>query len=151
MPFHDDRAIDNSALVAWRLGSAQVTSEPRKFGLFRNAVKTMVYPAGTTIFQQGEQGQSMFAIKRGRVAVMVGGNTVDVLSDEEIFGEMALLEDATRTATVVTLQETEIVEIDKAQFYILVRQNPHFALQLMQLLSERLRRADALYRSQMEG
>jgi len=92
----------------------------------------------------------MFAIKRGRVAVMVGGNTVDVLSDEELFGEMALLEDATRTATVVTLQETEIVEIDKAQFYILVRQNPHFALQLMQLLSERLRRTDALYRSQVE-
>jgi CRP-like cAMP-binding protein len=93
----------------------------------------------------------MFVIKRGQVAIMVGGNTVDVLSDEELFGEMALLEDATRTATVVTLQETEIVEIDKAQFYILVRQNPHFALQLMQLLSERLRRADALYRTQIAG
>ena len=122
----------------------------RKFGLFRNASKTSVLPTGTTIFHEGDPGQSMFAIKRGRVAVMVGGNTVDVLSDEELFGEMALLEDATRTATVVTLQETEIVEIDKAQFYILVRQNPHFALQLMQLLSERLRRTDALYRTQVE-
>ena len=89
----------------------------------------------------------MFAIKRGRVAIQVRGNTVDVLADEEIFGEMALLERATRTATVVTLEETELVEIDKAQFYILVRQNPHFALQLMQLLSERLRNVDALYRS----
>lgn len=50
-----------------------------------------------------------------------------------------------RTATVITLEETELVEIDKAQFYILVRQNPHFALQLMQLLSERLRNADTRY------
>lgn len=47
---------------------------------------------------------------------------------------------------MVTLEDTELVEIDKTQFYLLVRQNPPFALQLMQLLSERLRRADALYR-----
>ena len=88
----------------------------------------------------------MFAIKRGKVAVLVDGNEVDTLSEEEIFGEMALLEHAPRAATVVALEETEVVEIDEPQFYILVRQNPHFALQLMQLLSERLRRADALYR-----
>ena len=78
---------------------------------------------------------------------MVDANTVDTLTEEEIFGEMALLERSTRAATAVTLEETELIEIDEAQFYILVRQNPHFALQLMQLLSERLRRADALYRN----
>jgi CRP-like cAMP-binding protein len=72
----------------------------------------------------------MFAIKRGRVAILVGDDPVDILGDEEIFGEMALLEHATRAAAVVTLEETELVEIDKPQFYILVRQNPHFALQL---------------------
>jgi CRP-like cAMP-binding protein len=122
-----------------------MSSEPRKFGLFRNALKTSVRPGGTTIFREGDQGHSMFAIKRGRVAITVAGNTVDVLAEEEIFGEMALLEHATRTATVVTPEETDLVEIDEPQFYILVRQNPHFALQLMQFLSERLRRADALY------
>jgi len=124
-----------------------VSSSSRKFGLFRNAMKTTVHPSGATIFQERDEGHSMFAIKRGRVAVMVGGTTVDVLGEEELFGEMALLDHATRTATVVTLEETELVEIDKTEFYILVRQNPHFALQLMQLLSERLRRADALYRA----
>jgi len=123
-----------------------VSENPRKFGLFRNAPKTVIHPAGATIFQEGDPGESMFAIKRGRVAVVVGADTVDELGVEEIFGEMALLENAPRAASVVTLEETELVEIDKAQFYILVRQNPHFALQLMQLLSERLRRADALYR-----
>ena len=124
-----------------------VSSEPRKFGLFRNALKTTLYPCGTTIFREGDEGHSMFAIKRGSVAITVDGNTVDTLTDEEIFGEMALLEHATRTAIVVTLEETELVEIDEAQFYLFVRQNPHFALQLMQVLSERLRRADALYRN----
>ena len=120
---------------------------PRRFGLFRNATKTSVYPPGTTIFEEGVEGHTMYAIKRGKVAVMVGGKTVDTLAEEEIFGEMALLEHATRAASVVTLEETELVEIDEAQFYIFVRQNPHFALQLMQLLSERLRRTDHLYKN----
>jgi len=48
----------------------------------------------------------------------------DTLGEEEVFGEMALLEHKTRAATVVTLAETELVEIDEPQFYILVRQNP---------------------------
>jgi CRP/FNR family transcriptional regulator, cyclic AMP receptor protein len=100
----------------------------RRFGLFRNASKTTIYPAGTTIFEEGHEGHTMYAIKRGQVAVMVGGRTVDTLGDEEIFGEMALLEHAARTASVVTIEETELVEIDEPQFYILVRQNPHFAL-----------------------
>ena len=128
-----------------------MTSSPRKFGLFKNAPQSIVYPIGTTIFQEGDSGESMFAIKRGRVAIILGDNTVDVLEDQELFGEMALLENTTRAATAVTLEETELVEIDKPQFYILVRQNPHFALQLMQLLSERLRNADALYRPPQAG
>jgi CRP-like cAMP-binding protein len=146
MPSHDDRAIDDRVSAEGRPGSGQVTSDSRKFRLFRNALKTMVHPAGTTIFEEGEQGKSMFAIKRGRVAIMVDGVTVDTLAEDEVFGEMALLEQATRSASAVTLEETELVEIDEPQFYLFVRQNPHFALQLMQLLSERLRRADALYR-----
>lgn len=131
------------------MSDARVSS--RKFGLFRSALKSSVRPSGDTIFREGEPGQSMFAIKRGRVAIVVGGNTVDELGEQELFGEMALLEDAPRAATVVTLEETELVEIDKTQFYLLVRQNPPFALQLMQLLSERLRRADALYQKSATG
>ena len=123
-----------------------MSADHRKFGLFRNAPKTRVYPPDATIFMEGDEGRVMYAIKRGKVAILVEGNIVDTLEQEEVFGEMALLEHKTRTATVVTLEETELVEIDEPQFYILVRQNPHFALQLMQLLSERLRHTDALYK-----
>jgi len=122
-----------------------MSTTPWKFGLFRHASHTRVYPPDTMIFRAGEEGHVMYAIKRGQVAILVEGQAVDTLGAEEVFGEMALLEHKTRTATGVTLEETELVEIDEPQFYILVRQNPHFALQLMQLLSERLRRAHALY------
>ena len=60
---------------------------------------------------------------------------------------MALLEHAASDGHRCHSEETELVEIDEPQFYILVRQNPHFALQLMQLLSERLRHADDLYKT----
>jgi len=88
----------------------------------------------------------MYAIKRGRLEVLVHGRVIDTLGEDEVFGEMALLEDTTRSATVVALEETELVEIAAAQFHILVRQNPDFALQLMRMLSERLRRSHALNR-----
>ncbi len=77
------------------------------------------------------------------MAVIVGDKTVATLGEEEIFGEMALLDHAPRTATVTTLEETELVEIDEAQFLALVRENPDFAIQMMRLLTERLRRAEA--------
>ncbi len=124
-----------------------MSANPRQFLLFRNAPNAVSYAPQSTIFRQGEAGELMYAIRRGKVAVQVRGQTVDTLGEGEIFGEMALLDQATRTATVVTLEETELVPIDKAQFYLLVRQNPHFALQLMQLLSERLRQTHALYES----
>lgn len=118
----------------------------RQFGLFRNAPKATAYAAGSTVFREGESGALMYAIKRGRVTVLAGGQAVDTLGEDEVFGEMALLDHATRSATVVAMEDTELVEIDKAQFYLLVRQNPHVALQLMQLLSERLRQTHALYK-----
>ena len=123
-----------------------MSTTSRKFGLFRHASNTKTYPPNTEIFKVGDEGHCMYAIKRGKVGILVDDKTVDTLGDDEVFGEMALLEHKTRAATVASLEETELVEIDEAQFYILVRQNPHFALQLVQLLSERLRHADALYR-----
>ena len=123
-----------------------MSRDSQKFGLFRHATNTTVYPSHTTLFREGEEGHVMYAIKRGSVTVLVDSKAVDTLGAEEVFGEMALLEHGTRSATVVTREETELVEIDEAQFYILVRQNPHFALQLMRLISERLRHSHALNR-----
>ena len=68
-----------------------MSTTPWKFGLFRHASHTRVYPADTTIFRAGEEGHVMYAIKRGQVAILVEGQTVDTLGAEEVFGEMALL------------------------------------------------------------
>jgi CRP-like cAMP-binding protein len=87
--------------------------DSQKFGLFRHAPNTSVYPLGTTLFRAGDEGHVMYAIKRGSVVVLVDGKAVDTLGEDEVFGEMALLEHQTRTATVVTLEETELVGLTK--------------------------------------
>src|SRR4029077_2303419 len=121
-----------------------MSTKTQKITLFRNAAGTAVHPPGATIFSEGDEGNVMYAVKRGSLNVMVQGKIVDVIRPDEVFGEMALLEERKRSATVVTREETELVEIDEAQFFILVRHHPHFSLQMMRLLSERLRNAHAL-------
>ena len=121
-----------------------MSSVPQRFGLFRNAPNARVLPARTVVFREGDDGTVMYAVKRGTVRVVRDGKTLDTLGEDEVFGEMALLDHTTRSATVETVDEAELVEISKAEFYVLVRQNPHFALQLMRLLSDRLRDRHAL-------
>lgn len=120
---------------------------PQKFGLFRHADRTKTFAAGSTIFAAGDSGLAMYAIKSGQVAIVIDGTTVNTLGPEEVFGEMALLEHLPRLANAVAIQESEIVEVDETEFLFLVRQNPFFALQMMKLLSARLRSADALYKT----
>lgn len=122
-----------------------MVTDPHKFGIFRHATKTKVFPPDTTVFKEGDDGHAMYAIKRGRVAIMIDGRSVDTLGDEEVFGEMALLERKPRSATVVTLEETELVELNEAEFFVFVRQFPNFALQIAQLVLERHRLNNALY------
>jgi len=122
-----------------------MAESPRRFDLFNHDPSAKRFAPQSVVFSEGDKGEFMYAIKSGRVEIRVGGRAVDALGPGEVFGEMALLENKPRTATVIAMEACELVEINREKFYLLVRQNPHFALQLMQLLSERLRKADALY------
>jgi CRP/FNR family transcriptional regulator, cyclic AMP receptor protein len=67
-----------------------MSRDAQKFGLFQHAPTTVVYPPHTPVFRQGEEGHIMYAMKRGRLEVLVHGKVVDTLGEEEVFGEMAL-------------------------------------------------------------
>lgn len=110
--------------------------DPRKFGLFRHADETVSFAAGSTVFSVGDEARCMYGIKRGKVAVQVAGKTIRTLEAEacEALREMALLNHHTRSASVVALEETELVAVDEPHFLFLVRQNPDLSLQLMRLL-----------------
>ncbi|MCP3144868.1 cyclic nucleotide-binding domain-containing protein [Pyxidicoccus xibeiensis] len=82
-------------------------------------VWTRFYPAGRTVVREGDIGDSMFVIVEGRVAVMRqpdagSGTTVRELSTGDFFGELALVTDCRRTASVVAVERTVLLEFSRA-------------------------------------
>jgi len=100
--------------------------------------------AGETIFHEGDEAHEMFVIKHGHVAIRLGNRTLAELGDRAIFGEMALIDSAPRSATAVAMTDCELVPVSEKQFLFLVSQTPYFALNVMRVLARRL---DATNRS----
>lgn len=102
--------------------------------------------AGEVIFREGEPGNVMFMILAGRVAILKGELTTPTIlafrGVGEIFGEMALLENQPRSATVVSLDDTHLLGINRQNFQELLNQNPSVGLSIMETLSSRLRKTN---------
>ena len=84
----------------------------------------------------------MFAVLDGAVDLIVSGKTVETVEAGGVFGEMALVDDRPRIASAIVKSDAKLVRIDRKRFLFLVQQNPFFALQLMTIMAERLRRMD---------
>ena len=90
---------------------------PQLEGLAR-ALTPHSVPAGTVMMREGEVGEHYCAIASGEVAVTRGGKEVARLTRGEGFGEIALIEDVPRTATVTTTQPTEVYDLEKEPFVL---------------------------------
>jgi CRP/FNR family transcriptional regulator, cyclic AMP receptor protein len=102
----------------------------------------------TTVFHAGDPADAVFVVASGRVKVVITSSDgkefiLTVLGAGQVFGEMALLESAPRSASVVTLSAVEVLVINRADFQRLLDSNPRISLRLMAILSRRLRRANA--------
>jgi CRP-like cAMP-binding protein len=96
------------------------------------------------IFEENSPGETMYVISTGKVRLqtMVNGRelVLDTLGPGDFFGEMALVDDAPRSATAVALEnDTRLVVLDQTKFLYLVNQQPPFALFIMHGLCRRLR------------
>jgi potassium efflux system protein len=89
------------------------------------------YSRGETILHAGEEGDSMFVLHRGRVAVRIstGGSETEIAQLEEgsVFGEMALLTGESRSADVVALTDARIIEISRDSLQPILAANPDLA------------------------
>ena len=104
-----------------------------------NNVETRLVKAGDTIFREGEDAQELFVIKRGEVRIQLGNRTITELQADDIFGEMALIDDEPRSASAIAITDVELVPVTEKQFLFLVSQTPYFALKVMRVLAQRLR------------
>ena len=102
------------------------------------------FKAGETIFQAGDRASEMYVIASGSVEIRINDCVIATLDGHEIFGEMALIDNAPRSATAVAATDVMLVPIDEKLFIHLVRHLPYFALNVMRTLSKRLRNAQSL-------
>jgi len=107
-----------------------------------------LYRSGEIIVRKGEFGDCMFVIQQGEVEVLderPDGSVVRLASmrDGEFFGEMALLEQQPRNATVRAVGEASILTLDKKTFLRRVHADPSLAYRLLQTLSKRIRGLNA--------
>jgi CRP-like cAMP-binding protein len=113
------------------------------FGILAGAgAPVRAYKAGEIIFKEGEPANEFFVIQSGEVDIQFGNRLLGTLGDRDIFGEMALIDAAPRSATAVAKTDVKIVPVGEKQFLFLVGRTPHFALNVMRTLARRLRMAN---------
>ena len=117
------------------------------FGLLTGAgAAVRAYNAGDVIFRQGDKAEELFVIQSGTVEIRLGNRLLDTLPERSIFGEMALIDGAPRSATAIAATDVKLVPVGEKQFLFLVSRTPYFALNVMRALARRLRATnDALW------
>jgi len=106
----------------------------------RNEGKVESFSAGETIFAEGQAGEVMYVVTSGEVDILLRGQSVETVGPGGIVGELALIDTSPRSATVVARTDCALAPIDARRFQRLVQDTPYFAIQVMQVLADRLRR-----------
>jgi len=102
------------------------------------------YGAGEAVFREGDEGSTCYMVRVGKVRAIRGhpdGRTITLANfgPGDIFGELAMFDDEPRSATVETLEETELVAILGGDMRRLMREHPDIPVRLIASLAERLR------------
>ena len=103
------------------------------------------YAGREVVVSQGDAARALFAILRGRLKVASCGpdgrdTVLGIMAEGEVFGEVALIDGGTRSATCTAIEPCELLVIDRAQFFELLEKSPAIAVKLLQVLAGRLRR-----------
>lgn len=96
-------------------------------------------PAGRVLMRQGERGSEMFVLASGRVNVERDGRMIAERGPGEVFGEMALLSEGPRVATVTTTEPSRLFVVGHREFHALIDELPTFRLQVLEGLAGRIR------------
>ena len=121
--------------------------EPSKLKLLAFTSERVTYGPGQTLFQQGDMGDAAYIIMDGDAAVLIdtpdGPLTVATMGRNAIIGEIAILCDVPRTATVRADSTLVTLRISKDLFFRLVNEFPQMAVEIMRELARRLEKTTA--------
>jgi CRP-like cAMP-binding protein len=111
--------------------------------MLRNDPAAKAITAGDTIFSQGDPGGTAYVVTEGEIELSINGNPVEVVGTGGIFGEMALIDSRERSATAKAKSDAKVVAIDQRRFLYLIQNTPFFAVEVMSVMANRIRRMDA--------
>lgn len=131
----------------------QLASTPLLAGLDRGSLRRLsthatrrTYAPGDVIVREGSSGTALYVILRGRVRVERRGEADEAVLGElgpgDFFGELALIEEHPRTASVIAVQETECILFAAWEFRGMLETHPQIALPIMRALIARMHRRE---------
>jgi CRP/FNR family cyclic AMP-dependent transcriptional regulator len=112
--------------------------DPRELETISRTVHERTFNAGDTVAEEGQGGVGFFVIKAGEAKVTVGGDEVRRLGPGDYFGEIALISEGTRTATVTAESELECYGLTPWEFRPLVQTNAGIAWKILQALAKQV-------------
>ena len=108
--------------------------------IFKDAENFKLVAPGETIFEEGQAGDFMYVLVEGGVEITYKGKIINRIGEGEIFGEMALIDNSPRSADARSSKESKIVPVDQFAFTHYVQHSPFFAIYVMSVMAERLRK-----------
>jgi CRP/FNR family cyclic AMP-dependent transcriptional regulator len=109
------------------------------------------FDAGKKIFRSGDIAHSMYIIFKGEVRIHKDEHTIVVLKENDFFGELALLDTETRSASATAINETFLLKIDQEPFYELMESRIEVAKGIIKTLCRRLRAQNVRVMEQSKG
>ncbi|MBK6531418.1 MAG: cyclic nucleotide-binding domain-containing protein [Deltaproteobacteria bacterium] len=94
------------------------------------------------VFREGDRGDALYLVVEGTVRVTRGGRTLATMGEREVFGEMALLDPAPRSATATAATSVTLLRVAQDDFADLLQERPEVAAGVLRVLTRRLRRAN---------
>lgn len=101
---------------------------------------------GEEIVREGGMGAGFFVITDGRVEVTSGGTRISILGKGDFFGEMAMVESHPRAATVRALEDVGCLALARWDFLAEVKSSPELAIEMLEMMSGRIRELDGRVR-----
>lgn len=113
--------------------------------LFQHETDLAEVPAGQTLFKEGDDmNNTMYVLVSGTAEIRVKNKVMETARAGALLGEMAMIDEGVRSATVVATSACKFVVIGRKRFNFLVQQTPHFALGVMKVIANRLRMTDSV-------
>jgi CRP/FNR family transcriptional regulator, cyclic AMP receptor protein len=99
----------------------------------------IMVPANYTIFRQGEEGRSLFIVVSGQIKIHIEDRQLAIISPGEPFGDMAVFDAQTRSASATTLEPSQCLELTQEQLYEAIEEIPEIAINIIRVFSRRIR------------